>query len=66
MTKRNQLVVPQAEILLNNLKNEIAEEFGIKLGADATARDNGRVGGEMTKRLIRLAQEQLAGENMKH
>ena len=37
--------------------------MGITLGADATARQNGAVGGEMTKRLIHLAQQSLAEQN---
>ncbi|MGE7305701.1 alpha/beta-type small acid-soluble spore protein [Priestia megaterium] len=63
MTKRNRLVVPQSEGILANMRNEIAEEMGITLGADATARQNGAVGGEMTKRLIHLAQQSLAEQN---
>jgi hypothetical protein len=59
MAKRNQLLVPGAENVLEQMKNEIAAEFGVTLGADSTARANGSVGGEMTKRLIRMAQEQL-------
>ena len=38
------------------MKYEVAEEFGVKLGADATARQNGSVGGEITRRLVKLAQ----------
>ncbi|MGG3186415.1 alpha/beta-type small acid-soluble spore protein, partial [Priestia megaterium] len=38
-----------------------ASEFGVNLGADATARANGSVGGEITKRLVATAQQQLAG-----
>lgn len=41
------------------MKLEIAQEFGIELGANTSARDNGRIGGELTKRLIALAKEQL-------
>ncbi len=36
----------------NSMKYEIADEYGVELGADATARENGKVGGEMTKRLV--------------
>ena len=59
MTNQNNLVVPQAESALEQMKIEIANELGIMYGADMSARDNGRIGGEMTKRLVRLAQEQL-------
>ena len=37
---------------LDNMKAEIANEFGVNLGPDATARQNGSVGGEITKRLV--------------
>jgi hypothetical protein len=59
MSRTNKLVVPQSEAVLDQMKYEIAREFGINYGPDATARDNGRIGGEMTARLIRMAQEQL-------
>ena len=55
----NKLVVPGAKEVLENMKYEIAREMGIKLGADTTARLNGTVGGEMTRRLVRLGEEQL-------
>jgi hypothetical protein len=55
----NKLLVPQSEMVLEQMKNEIAQEFGIRLGADTSARDNGRVGGELTRRLVQMAQEQL-------
>ena len=32
------------------MKYEIANEFGVELGADATARENGMVGAEVKKR----------------
>ncbi len=37
---------------VDNMKYEIASEFGVTLGPDATSRANGTVGGEMTKRLV--------------
>lgn len=55
----NKLVVPGAKEVLENMKYEIAREMGIKLGAETTARLNGTVGGEMTRRLVRLGEEQL-------
>ncbi|KAB2337274.1 alpha/beta-type small acid-soluble spore protein [Cytobacillus depressus] len=59
---RNKLVVPGAENVLDQMKNEIANEFGVQLGADTTARANGSVGGEMTKRLVAMGQEQLKNQ----
>lgn len=53
----NKLVVPGSKQALENLKYEIARELGIELGADQTARLNGTVGGEMTKRLVELGEK---------
>ena len=55
----NKLVVPGAKEALNNMKAEIAAEYGVNLGPDATARQNGSVGGEITKRLVAQAQSQM-------
>lgn len=43
------------------MKQEIASEFGVQLGPDSTARANGSVGGEITKRLVQMAEESLGG-----
>jgi hypothetical protein len=56
---RNKLVVPGSENALNQMKEEIASEFGVQLGADTTARANGSVGGEMTKRLVALGEQAM-------
>jgi small acid-soluble spore protein B (major beta-type SASP) len=55
----NQLVVPGVQNAIDQMKFEIASEFGINLGAETSARMNGSVGGEITKRLIAMAQGQL-------
>ena len=39
----------------------IANELGVNLGPDATSRANGSVGGEITKRLVKLGQNNLSG-----
>jgi len=44
------------------MKNEIANELGVQLGPDTTARQNGTVGGEITRRLVAMAQSQLKGK----
>ena len=59
---RNKLLVPGSENALNQMKEEIANEFGVQLGADTTARANGSVGGEMTKRLIAYAEQSLRNQ----
>ena len=60
---RNKLLVPGAENAINQMKAEIANEFGVQLGAETTARQNGSVGGEVTKRLVAMAQQQLGSQN---
>lgn len=57
----NQLVVPGAQQALDQMKTEIAQEFGVQLGPDSTSRSNGSVGGEITKRLVQMAQQQFSG-----
>ena len=47
---------------LDNMKYEIASEFGVNLGPDSTSRANGTVGGEITKRLVDKAKNKM-GEN---
>jgi hypothetical protein len=59
----NQLLVPGVQQALDQMKIEIASEFGVNLGADTTSRANGSVGGEITKRLVRTAQQQMSGQN---
>jgi hypothetical protein len=61
MPNNNQPAVPGTENALDRFKYEIASEFGVTLGGDRTSRENGRVGGEMTKRMIQLAERQLQG-----
>ena len=55
----NKLVVSGSKQVIENLKYEIASELGIILGADTSSRLNGTVGGEMTKRLVKLGEEYL-------
>ncbi|MBS2968203.1 alpha/beta-type small acid-soluble spore protein [Metabacillus sp. KIGAM252] len=60
-TSSNQLVVPGAQQAIDQMKYEIATEFGVNLGAETTARANGSVGGEITKRLVQMAQQSFGG-----
>ena len=41
------------------MKYEIANELGVKMGPDATSKANGRVGGEITKRLVKMGEQNL-------
>ena len=60
-SSNSKLVAPQAKQAIEQMKYEIANELGVNLGADATARANGSVGGEITKRLVKMGQSQLGG-----
>jgi len=60
-SNNNKFVAPQAKQAIEQMKYEIANEFGVNLGADATARANGSVGGEITKRLVKMGETQLGG-----
>ena len=62
----NKLLVPGAQNAIDQMKYEIASEQGVQLGADATARQNGSVGGEITKRLVKQAQQQLGSQNQQY
>jgi hypothetical protein len=55
----NQILVPGAQQAIDSMKQEIASEFGVNLGPDTTSRANGSVGGEITKRLVSFAQQNL-------
>ncbi|MCK6256603.1 alpha/beta-type small acid-soluble spore protein [Fictibacillus sp. WQ 8-8] len=57
----NELVVAGAQQALDQMKYEIASEFGVQLGPDTSSRANGSVGGEITKRLVQMAEQQLGG-----
>ena len=63
----NRQVVPEAKAALNQMKLEIANELGMA-NHDAvdkgnlTARQNGYVGGYMTKKLVEMAEKQMAGK----
>lgn len=62
MANRNRLLVPGVQQAIDQMKYEIAQEFGVQLGPDTTARANGSVGGEITKRLVKMAQQQLSSQ----
>ena len=59
--KSGKLYVPGAKEAIDRMKYEIASEFGVNLGPDSTARANGSVGGEITKRLVEMGQSQITG-----
>ncbi len=60
-SNNSKLVVPGAKQAIEQMKYEIANELGVQMGPDATSRANGSVGGEITKRLVQMGQQQLSG-----
>ena len=65
-SRSNNLVVPQANAALEQLKFEAAQELGITFPADGyygnmTSREVGSIGGYITKRLVQIAEQSLAG-----
>lgn len=59
----NYKVVPEAADALNRFKYEVASEVGVNLkdgyNGDISARDAGRIGGNMVKKLIQQAESQM-------
>ena len=63
----NKTAVPEAKAALNQMKLEIANELGMSNyqqvdKGNLTARENGYVGGYMTKKLVEMAEQQMAGK----
>ncbi|MFD1176828.1 small, acid-soluble spore protein, alpha/beta type [Paenibacillus puldeungensis] len=63
----NDLVVRHASGALDQMKYEIAQELGISFPQDGyagnlTSYENGSIGGFITKRLVTLAEQSLAGQ----
>ena len=48
------------------MKCEFARELGITLGPETSARANGSVGGEITKQIVQMGEEQLMGQYRLH
>ena len=67
MANNNRKAVPEAKAALNQMKLEIANEVGLANydtidKGNLTARQNGYVGGYMTKKLVEMAENQMAGK----
>ncbi len=63
MKASHKLVVPGVDSMLNQFKEEIASEFGVKLGGQTSSYENGSVGGEITRRLVQHAQSKVTDSN---
>jgi len=57
--------VPEAKSAMDRFKMEVANEIGVNLkdgyNGDLTSRENGSVGGEMVRHMIKRQEEEMAG-----
>lgn len=66
--RTNNLVVPHARAALEQMKYEVAQELGIQLPQDGyygnmTTREMGSIGGYITRKLVQMAEQQIAGRH---
>ena len=63
MAKNSKTLVPEAREALNRFKMEAASEVGVTLNqgynGDKTSKENGSVGGQMVKKMIKAYEESL-------
>ena len=66
MSRGSKKVVPEAMDSLERFKYEVASEVGVNLkngyNGNISARDAGRVGGNMVRKLIEQAENQMANK----
>ena len=59
----NKYEVPEAREALNKFKNEVASEDGVNLkqgyNGDISAKDAGKIGGQMVKKMIEQAEHNM-------
>ena len=67
MSRRNRVLVPEARQAMENFKTEVANSMNVDLkqgyNGELTSREAGSVGGEMVKRMIRRAEDDMPGNN---
>jgi len=63
----NRMEVPQAKNAMDKFKMEIASEIGVPLkqgyNGDLTSAQNGSVGGEMVRQMIKKQEESMSGQS---
>ena len=66
MSSRNRVEVPNAKDAMNRFKMEVAGEIGVPLtngyNGNLTSAQNGSVGGEMVRKMIKRQEESMAGQ----
>ena len=62
-TNSNRRLVPEAKEALDKFKYEVASEVGVNLksgyNGDISSKDAGRIGGNMVKKMIQQAENQM-------
>ncbi len=63
---RNRVEVPEARDAMDRFKMEVASEIGVPLkngyNGDLTSYQNGSVGGEMVRQMIKAQEQNMAGK----
>ncbi len=63
MTNSNKKLVPEAQSALDKFKYEVASEVGVTLkdgyNGDISARDAGRIGGNMVRKMIQQVENSM-------
>lgn len=63
MSRRNNVVVPEARQSMQQFKTEVANSLNVNLkqgyNGDLTSREAGSIGGEMVKRMIAYAENNM-------
>lgn len=63
---RNRVEVPEAKSAMDKFKMEVANELGVPLtngyNGNLTSAQNGSVGGEMVRKMIKRQEESMAGK----
>ena len=64
MSRRNSVVVPEARQSMEQFKTEVANSLNVDLkqgyNGDLTSRQAGSIGGEMVKRMIKYAENNMS------
>ena len=66
MSRRNSAVVPEARQSMEQFKTEVANSLNVDLkqgyNGDLTSREAGSIGGEMVKRMIAYAENNMSSK----
>jgi small acid-soluble spore protein B (major beta-type SASP) len=68
MARSNNLVVPQAQKAIQQMKMEAAQELNVQIPQNGyygnmTSRETGSLGGQITKKLVQMAEQSMSGQS---